>query len=120
MAKRNIEEIAVNLLTCATDKEAAEKSGISPATIKRLKKQEDFQAILTRGKNEMYGETMKRAQSYSAEALETLRAIYNNEAEKGSTRVSAARAILDFGVTMYTDENIIQRLDELERGLNGD
>lgn len=38
MARINKELVAMNLLTCPTSKEAAEKSGISVPTLYRLKK----------------------------------------------------------------------------------
>lgn len=117
MGKLNREKIALNLLTCPTIKEAAEKSGISITTMYRLKKQESFQQLLKEIKNDIFHEAMNKAQGYCLESLETLRNIMNNEGATDSSRVSAARAILELGLTMYEDENIIQRLNELERRL---
>lgn len=46
MARINKELVAMNLLTCPTSKEAAEKSGISVPTLYRLKKDTAFQNVL--------------------------------------------------------------------------
>ena len=51
------------------------------------------------------------------DSLETLKNIMIDEEATDSSRVSAARCILELGLTMYEDENIIQRLKELERRL---
>lgn len=117
MAKLNKEKVAVNLLTCSTLKEAAEKSGISEATLYRLRKNEAFQDVLKAVKNEIFNDAMQKAQGYTLESLEVLRKVMNDDGATDSSRVSAARTILEMGVTMFEDENIIQRLAELERRL---
>lgn len=114
MAKLNKEKIALNLLTYPTLKETAEKSGISEATLYRLRKDAGFQAILKSVKNEIFNDAMQKAQGYTLEALEVLRNVMKDEDATDSSRVSAARSILDIGITLFEDENIIQRLLELE------
>ena len=49
MGKLNKENIALNLLTSPTIKEAAEKSGVSISTVYRLRKQPSFQENLKPG-----------------------------------------------------------------------
>ena len=120
MSKINRERIAINLLTSPTIKEAAEKSGVSVTTVYRLKKEPEFQAILKVVKNDIFHEAMNKAQGYCLESLETLRSIMADDAATDSSRVSAARTLLELGVTMYEDENIIQRLKELEERLADD
>lgn len=115
MARINKELVAVNLLTCATNKEAAEKSGVSITTLYRLKKDQDFQTVLQDVKNNIFQETMQKAQGYCLESLEVLRTVMNDKAATDSSRVSAARTILELGVTLHEDESIIQRLAEMER-----
>ncbi len=117
MAKLNKEKVAMNLLTCSTLKEAAEKSAISEATLYRLRKDEVFQNILQTFKNDMFNDAMQKSQGYCLESLEVLRTIMNNPAATDSSRVAAARSILDMGISMYENENIVQRLAELERRL---
>lgn len=116
MTRSNKELIALNLLTYPTSKEAAEKSGVSITTIYRLKKDKDFQEILQKVKNSIFQETMQKAQGYCLESLE----VAKDKSATDSSRVSAARAILELGISLYENENIIQRLDEMERRLTGD
>lgn len=65
MARINKELVAMNLLTCPTSKEAAEKSGISVPTLYRLKKDTAFQSVLQKVKDNIFGETMHKAQGYA-------------------------------------------------------
>ena len=120
MAKLNRENIAFNLLTCKTLNEAAEKSGVSLSTLYRLRKQPSFQKIVNRIKDELFKEAMQKAQGYCLESLEVLRIIMNDEVATDSSRVSAARTILELGSIMYEQENIIEKLKDLERRLLDD
>ena len=120
MTRSNKELIALNLLTYPTSKEAAEKSGISIATIYRLKKDKVFQKILQEVKDSLFQETMRKAQGYCLESLEVLREVAKDKNATDSSRVSAAKAILELGISLYENENIIQRLDEIERRFTGD
>lgn len=73
MARINKELVAMNLLTCPTSKEAAEKSGISVPTLYRLKKDTAFQSVLQKVKDNIFGETMHKAQGYCLESLANLK-----------------------------------------------
>lgn len=115
MARINKELVALNLLTYPTNKEAAEKSGVSITTLYRLKKDSNFQEVLQTVKNNIFQEAMQKAQGYCLESLEVLREVMNDKAATDSSRVSAARTILELGVTLHEDENIIQRLVDMER-----
>ena len=81
----------------------------------RLKKDAEFQKVLQEVKNNIFCETMHKAQGYCLESLEVLRTVMNDNTATDSSRVSAARTILELGVTLHEDENIIQRLAEMER-----
>ena len=110
MARINKELVAMNLLTCPTSKEAAEKSGISVPTLYRLKKDTAFQNVLQEVK----------AQGYCLESLEVLRTIMNDSTATDSSRVSAAKTILELGVALHEDEHIVQRLASMEKRLQDD
>lgn len=119
MAKLNRENIAMCILTTSTYEEAAEKSGVSKSTLYRLRKDAEFQDIINQVKNGMFQDTLKKAQAYSMESLETLRTIMNDEAATDSSRVSAARTILELGLNSAEQEMIIHKIEELERMMDG-
>lgn len=120
MARINKELVAMNLLTCPTSKEAAEKSGISVPTLYRLKKDAAFQSVLQEVKDSIFGETMHKAQGYCLESLEVLRTVMNDNTATESSRVSAAKTILELGVALHEDEHIVQRLASMEKRLQDD
>lgn len=120
MARINKELVAMNLLTCPTSKEAAEKSGISVPTLCRLKKKAGFQKVLQDTKESLFRETMDKAQGYCLESLEVLRTVMNDSTATDSSRVSAAKAMLELGVALHEDEHIVQRLASMEKRLQDD
>lgn len=120
MAKLNREHIAMHILTCSTYEEAAEKAGVSISTLYRLRKKPDFQEVINQVKNSMFQETMHKAQGYCMESLEVLRSIMNDITATDSSRVSAARTILELGINADERENIIRKIEELERRMFND
>lgn len=113
------EAFALNLLLCRTQKEAAEKSGISQSTATRLRKQEDFQKYLSGLKERIYSDTMKKAQALSLDALEALREIMVDGTCTDSSRVAAARFILELGMEAFTKEKIIEEIEALKAAVGG-
>lgn len=120
MAKLNRENIALCVLTCSTYEEAAEKSGVSKSTIYRLRKEPEFQEVMTEVKKGLFQETMHKAQGYCLESLEVLRTIMKDTAATDSSRVSAARTVLELGFNSAEQETILQKIDDLERRLLDD
>ena len=120
MAKLNVEHVALCLLTCPTKKEAANKAGVTENTLYRMRQSEEFRQILQNVKNSIFQEAMNKAQAYSLEALEVLKTIMTTEYATDSSRVSAAKTLLELGMSVYESEEIIARLDALERRLNKD
>lgn len=115
MAKLNKENIAVNLLTCKTLNEAAEKSGVSISTIYRLRKQPSFQKVINQVKDDMFKETIQKAQGYCLDMLEVLKTIANDNTATDSSRVSAARTVLELGLQSRNTELVQQEIEELKR-----
>ena len=115
MAKVNMENVAFHLLTSPTYAEAASRANISESTLFRLRKNPEFHDVLNGLKKEMFSETMQKAQSYSKEMLEVLRTIALDEKATDSSRVSAAKGILELGVQLRSMEEIEAKLLELEK-----
>ena len=111
------EAFALNLILCRTVKEAAQKSGISQSTATRLRKQEAFQKLLSGLKERIYSDTMKRAQALSMDALDTLKGIMQDKACTDSSRVAAARFLLELGMEAYTKEKIVDEIESLKQAL---
>ena len=108
------EVFALNLILCRTVKEAAQKTGISQSTATRVRKQADFQRLVSNLKDRMYSDTIKRAQALSADALDTLSDIMRDKECTDSSRVAAARFLLELGMESYTKERIIDEIEQLK------
>lgn len=115
MAKLNREKLALNILTCSTIREAAEKSGVSESTAYRLKKDTEFQDTLNKVKNSMFQDTIQKAQGYCLDMLEVLKNIANDKTATDSSRVSAARTVLELGLQTRNTELVQQELEEVKR-----
>lgn len=115
MAKLNKENIAICILTSSTYDEASQKSGVSKSTLYRLRKDADFQKTIDEVKNNLFRDTMKKAQAYSMESLEILRDIAHDVNATDSSRVSASRTILELALNSAEQEQILNRIEELER-----
>lgn len=120
MAKRNYENVALCVLTSPNLKAAAENAGISYTTLRRYRKNPEFQAILQETKKALFGEAMQKAQAYSLDALETLQAVHKNPVLNESARVSAAKGILELAIQLHSMEAIESELAELRKAVMGD
>lgn len=107
----------MNLILCRTVKEAAQKSGISQSTATRLRKQEAFQKLLSGLKERVYAEAMEKAQALSLDALDTLKAIMQDSKCTDSSRVAAARFLLELGMEAYTKEKIVDEIESLKQAM---
>jgi DNA-binding MurR/RpiR family transcriptional regulator len=115
MAKLNHEKIALYLLTTSSVREAAEKAKVAESTVYRLRKDPGFQETLNKIKDEMFQDTIHKSQGYCLEMLEVLRGIANDPAATDSSRVSAARSILELGIQSKTTELVQQEVDEIRK-----
>ena len=114
MAK-NRDVIAINLLTSASYQECCARCGISEKTLRKLRRDPEFQELVKRVKKEMFQSSMDKAQAASVKALEVLNSIMCDTSATDSSRVSAARVVLELAYSSVEQEEILNKLDEIER-----
>lgn len=117
MAKLNRESIAMHVLTCSTYDEAAEKAGVSKSTLYRLRKEPEFQEVINQLKNSMFQETIQKAQGYCLEMLEVLKTIAKDKTATDSSRVSAARTVLELGLQTKNIELVQEEIEEIRKAV---
>ena len=108
------EKAIAALIAEPTIRDAAAKSGITEQTLYRWLKDEGFNAEYMRVRRDAVHQSIARMQSATCEAVETLRAVMKDEKARGSERVSAAKAIIDFAYKGIDLEDFAARLSAIE------
>jgi uncharacterized protein (DUF885 family) len=109
------EETAISaLLTQGTLAEAAQVAGIGEATLRRWLQLDDFKTAYRRARREAVSQAVAHLQRVSGEAVETLRAIMNDDQKPSSARVTAARVILELSIKAVELEDLEVRIAALE------
>lgn len=109
------QKVLVALLTQPTKERAAAAAGVSPKTLRRYLSDPEFQAEYKRAFREMVEDAARTAQRTLDPAIAVLNEIMQDSEENGQIRVSAARSVLEFGLRMTEQLDILARLDELEK-----
>src|SRR5437764_9980785 len=111
------EKAIIALLNQPTMKEAAEAAGVSEVTLWRWLQNADFRSSYMEARRLAVQRAIARTQAATSEAVETLREVIRDKSAKGSERIAAAKAILDYAMKGVELEDYEQRLEELEAKL---
>ena len=110
------------LLAQPTVADAAQAAGVSLATLWRYLRDPDFSAQYKAGRREVVSHAVMRLQADAAHAAKVLREVADDKDASASSRVAAARAILDGaikGVELLDLEERIAALEELTAAQKG-
>lgn len=118
--KANKEKALSALLTSETRAAAAEKAGISDRTLRSYLSDPDFNAEYQQRKRKLLSDATHQIQQSMKIAVSTLKSIIQSKGSKDSDRISAARLILEFGLKYTEINDILTRVEELERTVNND
>jgi hypothetical protein len=110
------------LIDKPTQRAAAEACKISVKTIRRWMDEPAFLAAFRDAKNEIFANTTNRLRQAGPIAVRTLYQIATNEDTPpgAPSRVAAARALLEFGITHVEIEDVLARLEKLEKDRGND
>jgi hypothetical protein len=108
------ERAIVALLSHANTRTAAKAIGVDDATLWRWLQDKDFHAAYMTARRETVKHAIARLQQISSEAVNTLREVMKDKTAKGSERVSAAKAIIEYSMKAVEIEDLEQRVCELE------
>lgn len=108
------EKTILALLASPTIKDAAAQVGVTEQTIHRWLKDEAFYSAYITARREAYQQGVAFAQRKVSEAMQTLCNVMNDANAKGSEKVSAAKAVMDFATRGIEIEDHEQRLKEIE------
>lgn len=100
------------LASGATQREAADRAGVSERTVRRRLSDPEFCAAVEHARREMVAQAVAHLSGTATEAARTLRALLRARSEHA--RLGAARAVLDYLRQHRESVEIEQRLRELE------
>ena len=108
------ERAVVSLLSHATMRTAAKAVAVDETTLWRWLQDKDFHTAYMTARRETVKHAIARLQQISTEAVNTLREVMKDKTAKGSERVSAAKAIIEYSIKAIEIEDLAQRVEELE------
>ena len=111
---RKWEEAITSLMSFPTIQLAADNAGISSRTMHRLLVNPEFQQQYRASKRETLDAAISKLQQAAFNAVEVLVEVANQQDTNSSSRVSAARAIIETALKASAIEDIERRLAELE------
>lgn len=112
-------EFLGNLLQSSTITEAIEKTGMSRAKAYELLNDDDFQEELKGYRRRNLAHITNRMNELSVRAVEVLEETLNDESASARTRSDIAKSIIDISLKLYQNEDIEERIKELEKLIGG-
>ncbi len=103
-----------SLLSEPTVDKAADAVGVNRRTLYRWLDEPAFIAAFRKARRQTFSHAVSMAQKYAAMALNNLALIANDKAAPHSARVSASKAVLDFGRESLELDDLATRLAALE------
>jgi uncharacterized membrane protein len=97
-----------------THEEAVEASGISSRQLCRYKNEPEFQEAIREAQREIYGQAIAAIVDAMRTATTTLVDICKNPESSDAARVSAARSLLENGLKAFGQQDLTERVEELE------
>ena len=107
------------LLTNPTKEKAATAAGITSKTLRKFLDDPEFQTEYRKAVSELIADAAAQAKQSLSPALCCLREVMEDAAQNGQVRVSAARSILEYGLKLTEQADILTRLTELETAIGG-
>jgi AcrR family transcriptional regulator len=112
---RKEEQVLINALVCgATVEAAAQKAGVSKATVYRRLKDQEFQRLLQQTLADMVKRTAGSLTALGQESVRTLAELLKPPTP-ATVRLGAARAVLESGLKLREVADLEPRVAELER-----
>jgi DNA-binding MurR/RpiR family transcriptional regulator len=112
---RNQEKGLAALLSERTIAAAAQSAGISEATLLRWLKEETFANEYRAARREVVSHAITQLQSACSDAVAALCSIAEDATAPASSRVAAARTILDTSIKAVELEDLAARIERLEQ-----
>lgn len=107
------------LLTEPTITQAAERSGVGETTLYRWMKEEEFDQAFRDARKKAFSQTISRLQQTTTNAVQTLEAVMGDEKAPASSRVTAAKTVIEMAFKAYELEDMAAKVEEIQRYIEG-
>jgi hypothetical protein len=114
---RKKEQAIAALLSQPSIGGAAKKVGISEKTLFRWLQLDEFQRAYKNARKQVVQHAIAQIQSVMSEAVQTLLKVMSDDTTPASSKVSAARALLDIGFKVVEIEDLENRIEKIEKNL---
>ena len=102
------------LLTERTKQEAAAVAGISTRTLRTYLANKEFLREYQRAFRSLVNDATRQAQQALSPAVAALRTIVEDPEESASSRIAAARSLLEYGLRFTEFSDILRELDAMD------
>lgn len=113
------QKVLAALLREPTQKAAAASTGVSDRQIREYLSKPEFQEAYRQALSQLVLEASFQARRGYAQALDALREIVVDPGQTPAARISAARSLLEYGLKLTEQADILVKLDELEKWRDG-
>lgn len=113
------QKVLAALLREPTQKAAAASTGVSDRQIREYLSKPEFQEAYRQALSQLVLEASFQARRGYAQALDALREIVTDTGQPPAARISAARSLLEYGLKLTEQADILVKLDELEKWRDG-
>lgn len=111
---RKQELVIAALLECPTYAGAAAQAGVSEVTVWRWLQDTDFAAAYREARTQVVDQAIAHLQKATGQAVSTLEAVMGDAEAPPSSRVAAAKTVLDLALKIRESEDLEARLLTLE------
>jgi hypothetical protein len=111
------EKAIMALLTEPTIKLAAKKAGVGETTLYRWMLEETFDKAYKEARKTAMDQTIFRLQQTTTDAVQTLKDVMEDKEAPASSRVTAAKTVLEMAFKAYEIENVVTKIEEMEKTL---
>ena len=98
--------------------EACKNAGFSTVTGHKYLNDPDFKALYNQTRRDTFQMATNKLQQSAVQAVDVLNSVMLDEETPASSRVQSARAVLENAYRAYEQDDIQQRLEQLEELLN--
>jgi len=109
------ERAVLALISAPTIKEASGIAKVSETTLYRWMNDDTFQGEYRAARRRVVQQALTQLQRVTGKAVQTLVDVMNNDETSSSSRVAAAKTILEMAVKAVEIEDLMERVESLER-----